>query len=104
MHSITKKAWAEVQDKAFDIVNASAVDDDVMVAVYKEQLFEVLDRLEARFGIQPALIATRADFMEDDAARRKLYEQALAMAREEGDEFEVQEILDSLQHLDADQG
>ena len=102
MKAITEEAWAEVHQKACDIANASMMDDDVLVESHRAAMFDVLDALERGFGRQPAIIATRADYVDDIALKRKLFADALVLARELCDKTEEAEILDSLQTLDSE--
>ena len=96
------EAWSEVHQKACDIANASTMGDDVLVESHTAEMFDILDALERGFGRQPAIIATRADYVEDIASKRKLFADALVLARELGDKTEEAEILDSLQALDSE--
>ena len=100
MKAITQEAWSEVHQKACDIANASMMEDDVLVASHRAAMFDILDALERDFGCQPTIIATRADYVENIDERRQLFADALALARELGDEIEEAEILDSIQKLD----
>ena len=102
MNPLIKKAWPRVHQKACDIVNASFMEDDVMVAVHKEGMFGLLDELEEEFGVHPETLATRADFVDDAAEKRRLFHEALLLARAHGDTSEEAEILDSLQSLDEE--
>ncbi len=102
LHPICKKAWSRVHQKALDIVNASLMEDEIMVGVHTVEMMEVLDQLEEEFGVHPAILATRADYVEDSTERLRLFTEALALARESGDEFEVEEVLDSLRKLDEE--
>ncbi len=102
MKAITKEAWSEVHQKACDIANASMMDDDVLAASHSAAMFDILDALERDFGRQPAIIATRADYVEDIDSKRQLFADALALARELGDKTEEAEILDSLQTLNSE--
>lgn len=102
MKSITKEAWSRVHAKAVEIANAAMRDDFLMVDVYNSQMLNLLDELEADFGLSPAIIATRADYLDDVVERRRLFEQALTLARSQGDQDEEAEILDSLRKLDQE--
>ncbi|MGV3662666.1 MAG: hypothetical protein ACO1TE_20955 [Prosthecobacter sp.] len=99
MKPISQEAWSAVHQKACDIVNASLMEDEVLMASGQAAMLDILDALEAQFGRQTAVLATRADYVEGADARRQLLEEALVLAREQGDGFEVEEILDSLQRL-----
>jgi hypothetical protein len=102
MTAITQEAWSEVHQKACDLANASMMNDDVLVASHREAMFDILDALQRKFGRQPAIIATRADYVEDIDSKRQLFADALALAREVGDQFEEAEILDSMQKLNRE--
>ena len=102
LHPITKEAWARVHQKACDIANARLMHDDIMSAVHKTGMLEVLNELEEEYGVHPAILATRADYVESLQERRRLFNEALSLARQRGDAFEVAEILDSLRSLDEE--
>ena len=102
MKPITKEAWAKLHQKACDLANAVISGDTVMADVHQDYLFEILDDLETEFGIHPEIIATRADYVDDESERRRLYLLALELAQERGDSFEKREILDSLRKLDEE--
>ena len=103
MKRITKQAWSRVHEKALEIANAAMRDDFVMAEVYTQHLLELLTELDEAFGPQAVLLATRADFLKVPAERLKLYEAALALAREQGDREEEVEILDSLRVMSEEQ-
>lgn len=100
MKGITKEVWSQVVDKAVEIGNAAMRDDFLMVGIHRAQMLDLLDELEEEHGLHPALLATRADFSDDIVERRRLFKQALALARSQGDEDEEAEILDSLREPD----
>jgi hypothetical protein len=64
---IDAKDWEAVQDLAVDIVNAP----DHEKASVRQLLLDYLDTLEARCGTLPSILATRADYLEDDDPRRE---------------------------------
>lgn len=97
---LTKEAWSHVMEKACDIANAVMRDDDVMVEVYTVQMLKLLDEMEEEYGNHTQLLATRADYLENDEERRALFEKALVLAKERGDQAEVDEILDSLRTME----
>ena len=100
MKSITKEAWDRVIEKACDVVNATRTDGDPMYEVYREQMLEILDELEAEFGVHSKILDTRADDLDDPLERRRLYLNALELAREQEDPDEVGIVLQSLRDLD----
>jgi hypothetical protein len=98
----TKQEWSEVHQIACDIANSSLMDDDVLVAHHHERMTELLDRLDAIYGPNASLIATRADYADDLVERRQLYDSALKLARYTFDTTEEVEILESIAALDSD--
>ncbi len=76
---ICRQDWDRVVEKACDIANTE--DEDPMSAVHLEGMMALLDELDAKYGPQSQLLATRADYLESLAERRALYEQALNLAR-----------------------
>ena len=70
-----------------------------MVAVHTSQLMAILDELERGFGPHPELYDTRAEFLDDPEQRMRLYEQALALAREKGDDEVEAEMRESMADL-----
>ena len=102
MKTITKEARDRVIEKACDVVNATRTDSDPMYDVYREQMLEILDELQAEFGVHSEILDTRADYIDDPVERRHLYERALALAREQKDSDQVEVVLQSLRDLDED--
>jgi hypothetical protein len=79
---ISTEEWAHVHAVAVDIVNASAIQDDVLCARHTQRLFEILDELEAIHGRIPSILDTRADYTDDPAVAIALYEEALAASED----------------------
>ena len=102
MKTITKAAWGRVIEKACDVANATRTDGDPMYDVYREQMLELLDELEAEFGTQSRILDTRADYMDDPLERRRLYSKALELARVQNDQDEIEVILQSLRDLEEE--
>jgi hypothetical protein len=102
MKRITKAAWERVIEKACDVANATRTDHDPMYEVYREQMLEVLDALEAEFGVHCEILDTRVDYIDDPIERRRLYMKALDLARERKDLDQVEVVLQSLRDLDED--
>ena len=96
---ITHQDWERVTEKACDIANSAENDADPMYDVHVESMMALLDELEAKYGPQSRILATRADYLDGFSERRSLYEQALDMARKARDTKEVEEILDSISQL-----
>jgi hypothetical protein len=102
MKRITKAAWDRVIEKACDVANATRTDGDPMYDVYRQQMLELLDELEAEFGTQSKILDTRADYLDDPLERRRLCTKALELARAQNDQDEIEVILQSLQDLEGD--
>ena len=105
MKTITKAAWDRVIEKACDVANATRTDGDPMYEVYREQMLELLDELEAEFGIQSRILDTRADYIDDPLERRRLCTRALELARDQKDQKdqdEIEAVLQSLRDLEED--
>lgn len=102
MKKITKAAWDLVIQKACDVANATRTNDNPMYDVYREQMLELLDELEAEFGTQSEILDTRADYIDDPLERRRLCTKALELARAQNDQDEIEVVLQSLHDLDED--
>ena len=96
---IPRKDWERVIEKGCDIANATESDGDPMYAVHVEAMMALLDELEAKYGPQSRILATRADYMESLPERRALYERALDLAKKAHDVEEIEEIMDSINQL-----
>ncbi len=79
---ISTDDWDLVHQAACDVVNASAIDDDVLSAHHTEGLFDLLSELETRYGRIPSILATRADFTDAPASAIALHEEALKVAKD----------------------
>jgi hypothetical protein len=77
---ICRQDWEQVIEKACDIANAAKDEDDPMYEVHVESMMRLLDELEATYGPQSRILATRADYVESSSERRALYVQALDLA------------------------
>ena len=75
---ISTEEWDRVHEAAVDIVNASAVDDDVLCAHHTQRLLDILDELEVIYGRIPSILDTRADYTDEPSVAIALYEEALA--------------------------
>ncbi len=73
-----------------------------MYDVYREQMLDILDELEAEFGTQSRILGTRADYIDNPLERRRLYTKALELAREQNDQDEIEVVLKSLRDLEED--
>jgi hypothetical protein len=73
-----------------------------MYEVYREQMRDMLDELEAKFGTQSRILDTRADYTDDPRERQRLYNKALELAREQNDQDEIEVVLQSLRDLEEE--
>jgi hypothetical protein len=73
---ISTEDWDIVHQLGLDIVNASGQEEDVC----RERLFEYLDKLEERYGELPSILATRADFLNDDQRKEDLLKRSYVLA------------------------
>jgi hypothetical protein len=74
--------WSRVQDAARAVLNATLAGDDVLRASQFEELRLVVTELRERYGDHPALLETEADFSDDPAERRRLYQAAIQQAQD----------------------
>lgn len=76
----TEAEWDAVKEPALAAVNASIAGDAVLREAAGVELMAVLDALRAVHGDHPVLTETAADFADDPAERRGLYEKAVREA------------------------
>jgi len=100
---IAKPDWDQVHELACDIVNASGAEDSVLVASKTETLMIVLRELEVKYGPCSKIAATVADFTEEKEERPRLYQEALRLAKAEGDAEEERLILESIAEMLEDE-
>lgn len=102
MKPLTKEAWGKVTEAAIDLTNASLAQDDVLSDIYRKTLFDVLDEIKSACGEHAELLATKADFTEDERMRRDLYLKALHVAESTDNQAEILEIRESLAELKSE--
>lgn len=73
-----------------------------MYEVHREQMLEILNELEAEFGTQSRILDTRADYLDDPIERRRFYNMALELAREQKDQAEIEIVTRSLLDLEEE--
>jgi hypothetical protein len=61
---ISQEDWDRVIEKACDVANATETESDPMYEVHAEGIMALLDELEAKYGQQSRILATRADYLE----------------------------------------
>jgi hypothetical protein len=102
MKPITKAAWNRVIDKACDVANATRVDDDPMYDVYRQQMIEILDELEAEYGEHSRIFDTRADYVDDPNESRRLRTNALELAKKQNNQEEIEIIQQTMRDFEED--
>ncbi len=100
--NICQPDWERVVEKARDITSATESRGDPMYEVHVEGMMRLLDELEAKYGPQSEILATRADYLDDFSQRRTLLNQALELAKSCHDTKEIEEIMDSIRQLDEE--
>lgn len=77
---ISTDDWGRVHEAVVEVVSASSIEDDALCSHHIERLFDLLSKLEARYGRIPGILATRADFTDDPETAIALHEEALSVA------------------------
>ena len=90
---ISGEDWDRIRALAVDVVNASAVGEDL---AERTRLFEALDGLERKYGRLPSILATRGDFAESTNERVTCLLDGFALATERSDRSNQLFIADSL--------
>jgi len=96
---ISKEDWDEVIDLSAKIANAASVEDETLGQLLTTRLFRVLDALERKYGRLPAILATRADRIDDSREKIALFEEAWRIANDREDRFNLVLIASSLAEL-----
>lgn len=99
---IDKSDWDMVHQMAVDAANAAIMDDNVLLDFKIVAMLDLLSRLQKKYGDHPSLIATIGDYLGNPIDRRKQYEKALAIAKEQQYQEEIEEIEDSLRKLEKE--
>jgi hypothetical protein len=101
--NISQEDWERVIEKAATVANATENDNDPTYEIHVEGMMALLDELEAKYGQQSRILATRADYLDSFPERRALYGQALDLARKGHDGKEIEEILGSITELEEEE-
>lgn len=99
---IDKSDWDEVRQMACYIVNAALMEDDVLLASRNSAMLDLLASLQEKYGDHPSILATIGDYLDDPTERRTQYMKALAIARAQRNQPEIEEITDSLRSLEEE--
>ena len=96
---ISDDDWKQVVERSHALVDASSIDDEVLIQAREQELFEVLDALERKYGPLPSLTATRADFTDETEERQRLLELAYQQAIDRDDRTNLLLVCESLAEL-----
>jgi len=96
---ISKRDWDRVTEVAIRIVNVSSLRNDELVLPYTRQMLCLLDRLQRKYGELPSLLATRADYTEDESERLRLLKRAYRLAKTRHDKVNCVLIASSIAEI-----
>lgn len=88
--------WDRVQELAQALVDHA---DGSKTEDCLRRLLDYLDELELKYGVQPSILATRADFISDVTQREELLLRAYGLAERRGDRRNALYITHSLSEL-----
>jgi hypothetical protein len=100
---ISKEDWDEVLDLSSKIANAASAEDEALGQLLTTRLLRVLDSLERKYGRLPAILATRADYIDDSREKIALFEEAWRIANDREDRFNLVLIASSLAVLQIEE-
>jgi hypothetical protein len=78
----SRPEWQTVQNITGSIVNASAMNDNVLMDSSFAELVIILEELRERHGNHPILLETTADFCGDPLLQLDLYRSAIHLAED----------------------
>ena len=93
---ISTEDWNAVHELVLNIANAEAEAEE---NIFTNQLLQLLNELEERYGILPSILATRADYVSDVNEQAMLFRQAYALAEAMNDKKNLKLISHSLAEL-----
>jgi hypothetical protein len=96
---ISKMDWDVIHEIAVKIANAAMKDDDELMVVENTAILRALDRLQKKYGDKTSILATKADYLDDNDERVALYEKAYALAERNNDAMNKTSIASSLAEL-----
>jgi hypothetical protein len=97
---ISSDDWSGVRDLVM-VIAAARTPADRSSAI--RRLFAFLDDLERRYGTRPSILATRADFLDNDDRRVQMLEHAYAVAAMQSDHANMLFIAHSLAEFYLDE-
>lgn len=96
---ISDKDWDRVKAAACDIANAACQDDDALVSKHNRRIHRLLNRLRAKYGDRPSILATKADYTVHPRKSLTLLTRAYALARDRRDEWNLLFVASSIAQL-----
>src|SRR5688572_21558293 len=78
------REWEHIKEITLKITNAVLAGDEVLHAVYFDELFSYCEQLFEKHGQHPMLLATLADFTDDPGASLDYYSRASSEASRRG--------------------
>lgn len=77
--------WNEIEDLSREVAEAAISDDSFRYANAVNEMLKQLGVLQSRYGALPSILATMADYTEDDHNAIRLLENAFFVAEQRGD-------------------
>lgn len=93
MSQIPPEMYERVRELALAITNATLADDDALADSHFHQLLAYHEEMQRAGTSHPFLLETLADYTDDDREALRIYQRALVMSREWGQEEPTQTIL-----------
>ncbi len=81
---ISAEDWDRVRELAAEVANATTEDEDE-AAEQRRRVIALLDELEAKYGVLPSILATKAEYSDDVLSGLALLERAFSLAVTRGD-------------------
>ena len=105
-YQIPADIYKRVHEAMLDIVNATLAEDEVLTAVYYEQLREFCEQQTASGRGSGFMWEALADVTEDSADARMHYEHALSLARQNAEPadtilLELRQLSSAAAHIHA---
>ncbi len=77
---ISAADWDKITELAADIANATSSDDELLISEYTRQILLLLEQMEEKYGALPSILATRADYIDDQFESLRLLTRAFDIA------------------------
>ncbi len=96
---ISNNDWRAIKSIAARIANATISNDGELVIKLRCELLACITSLEVKYGQKASLLATRADYVEDNQERISLLVKAYDIAQRHGDKLNMTLLCSSLADL-----